>query len=217
MINFFIACDERVADLGVYFEDCKNDIVGYLSEQSTLVKEVIREIKSLQCNEAYIEQIVKPFNPKPFVFIAYSHGVDNALRCNNASYVMTEGNTTTFQNSLFYSNACLIGRVLGQNLIDSGCFTFVGFTQEVLAFKFYNYKKTSIDCDNSGLKYFFSMPDVTIGQSVEAMKNYYTSQIDKLNNFKDIIFAASLTAAREALIVKGNAELKKEDLYDLEA
>lgn len=211
MIRFIVAYDESAMDLGSYFNDCKTDIVGFLEEQQ-LIYGNVREISSNNCTIAAIGAAIQPYNPQPFVFIAYSHGVKYALRCNGDSYVSAGVNSILFANSLFFTNACLAGKDLGKDLIDNGCITFVGFEEEISAFKADKYKSISIACDNAGLKYFFAQ-NVTINEAVRAMKQYYTNQIDRLESFKDMAFAGYLAAAREALVVKGDLELIKEQLY----
>lgn len=212
MIRFVIAFDDQVADLGEYFSRCKTDIVGFLHEQENIVYEEIHEMPAALCNEAYVDVSMQHYNPDPFVFIAYSHGINNALRCAGNSYVLKGSNSNRFISTLFYTNACLTAVELGQDLIDNGCHTYIGYDEEIEAFTADRYMQTSIQCDNAGLKYFFAK-NGTIGEAVTAMKQYYTQNIDKLSDFKDMMYAGFLTAAREALVIKGNTNLKKEDLY----
>ena len=213
MINFIIAFDNQNIALGQYFEDCKNDIVALLNEQSHLVKSNL-QIASNQCNKAYIDVAIPQLNSNPFIFVAYTHGIENGLRCDGVSFVSAD-NCCHFTNSLFYSTACLIGKKLAPELINNGCSVFVGYKDESeVIFEKDAYRPVFIECDNFALKMFLTKPNVTIGQSFEAMKNYYTNKIDFFMEMgEDILFISSLVANREALVCLGNKDLKKEDLF----
>lgn len=213
MINIVIAFDNQNTALGKYFDDCQIDIRMVLDEQTQLVISYTI-IPSDYCNEAYFNETIPQLNSYPFIFIAYTHGIENALRCNGSSFI-SKHNCTHFKNSLFYSTACLIGKELGPELIHKGCKTFVGFNEESEVFEKPAFREIFMECDNYALK-LFMISDSTIGQSFEAMKRYYNGQIDHLMELgEDPVFIASLTANREALICIGDKNLKKEDLYIL--
>jgi len=59
----------------------------------------------------------------------------------------------------------------------------------------------------------FLLEDITISEACTKMKNYYTQEIDRLTNFKDMLFAGHLVEARDSLVCLGNGNLKKEDLF----
>jgi len=151
-------------------------------------------------------------NSYPFILIAYTHGFENGLRCNGSTYISNH-NCNLFRNSLFYSTACLIGKELGPALIENGCKTFVGFNEESEVFEKVYFRDICLNCDNYALK-LLMISDKTIGQSFEAMKRYYTDQIDHLIEIgEDPVFIASMRANREALVCIGDRNLRKEDLY----
>jgi hypothetical protein len=212
MINIVIAFDNQNVSLGRYFEDCQKDIAALLEEQKHLVKS-FSPIPSPQCNVAYIDVNIPPLNPNPFLFIAYTHGIDNGLRCNGASFVSTD-NCVHFTNSLFYSTACLIGRELAPALIEKGCRTFIGFNEETtVIFEDPAYRQTFIECDNFALKMFMTS-DTTVGQAFESMKNHYTNKIDRAVELgEDIVYTSFLRENRDALVCLGDKNLKKEDLF----
>lgn len=99
MINIVIAFDNQNITLGLYFDDCKKDIVDFFNEQDGLMQSCY-EIPSPQCNMAYIDVAIPKLNSNPFVFIAYTHGIANGLRCNGNSFVSLV-NSHYFVNSLF--------------------------------------------------------------------------------------------------------------------
>jgi hypothetical protein len=211
MINIVIAYDNQNAGLGQYFEDCQKDIVALLEEQGQLVNSR-STVPSPQCNVAYIDIAIPQINSNPFIFIAYTHGIDDGLKCNGVSFVST-GNCHHFTNSLFYSTACLIGRKLAPELINKGCKAFIGFKEESEVFQNASYRKIFIECDNYALKMFLTS-DTTVEQSFNSMKNHYTNKIDHLMELgEDPLFIGALIANREALICLGDKNLKKENFF----
>ena len=213
MINLVIAFDNQDSKLGRYFEDCRNDILSLLDEQNHLVKSILR-MASNQCNEAYIDVVVSQLNPNPFIFVAYTHGTDDGLKCNGTSFVSVD-NCHYFANTLFYSTACLIGRKLASELIAKGCKTFIGFKDKSEVFECASYRQTFIECDNYALKMFL-ISDSTIGKAFDSMKVHYTSKIDRLMELgEDIFYIAALRENRDALVCSGDRNLKKEDLFVL--
>jgi len=206
MINLIVACDNKDAKLGKYFQDSKKYLLPFLRKQYKL-----HRISSVNCNKGYINLSMLKYKPNPFVFIAYSHGNEKALRCRSNSYVEKGVNTHNFAKSLFYTTACLTGKELGNDLIKNGCWAFIGYDSETIAFLEDSKKKISINCDNVGIMVFLT-EDITIFDAFNKMKNYYTQQIDKALEFEDILFVANLVKMREALVFFGNKKLRKKDL-----
>ena len=212
MINFIVAYDDRDANLGSYFKDCRDQLSGILTENGDVVNGEVREISGLQCNAVYIDAVVQSCNANPFVFIAYSHGDENALCCGNYRYVEKDVNALLFARSLFYTTACSAGKKLGVHLIDKGCWAFIGYKNEINVHKQQDKKEISRNCDNAGIMAFLS-DNITIHEAYVRMKSYYTQQIDKLNDVKDILFAADLREARDSIVCLGNKDLRKADLF----
>jgi hypothetical protein len=212
MINIVIVFDNQNAELGSYFDDCKKDIVDFFDEQNGLVQSCF-EVSSPQCNMAYIDIQIPRLNSNPFIFIAYTHGIEDGLRCSGVLFVSTV-NSHHFTNSLFYSTACLVGKKLAPDLINKGCKAFIGYMEESEVFKNANYKQTFIECDNYAIKMLLTVPEATVGTSFTAMKNHFTNKIDRLQEMgESLLFTASLVANREALTCLGDKNLKKEDLF----
>jgi len=212
MINIFVAYDKQDAHLGGYFESCKNQLFGVLAEHDELFYENVHEISGHQCNHVYIDLTIPLYNVNPFIFIAYSHGDEKSLFCEKNSYVEKDVNAHLFTNSLFYTTACSAGKELGRHLVEQGCLTFVGYEKTINKYQKDDKKEISINCDNFGIIAFL-LKDITIFEAYFLMKKNYTQQIDRLNNVKDILFAADLVEARDALVCLGDKNLKKEDLF----
>ena len=135
-----------------------------------------------------IDVTISSINSNPFIFIAYSHGNEKALCCGNENYIEKGVNAHNFGKSLFYTNACLVGKELGIHLIEQGCLAFVGYEKESYKYTQPDKKEISKNCDNAGIISFLS-DDITIFEAYNQMKNYYTQQINKLEDFKDMVFA----------------------------
>lgn len=208
MIEFIIAYDEENDSLGNYFNDCQQDITDLLENN---VNVTLQHIPSRQCNAAYIDIRISALTPNPFIFVAYSHGIEDALKCKGDSFISLN-NCHHFIHSLFYSTACLIGRELGNELITKGCKAFIGFIEKSTVSFVEQFQRTFIQCDNYALHAFMTMDNITIGGAFEMMKDFYTSQIDRILELGDPICAGYLMKNRDALVCLGDKNLKKENL-----
>lgn len=206
MVSINIAYDNQALELGAYFEASKNDLVDFLAANHNDYS--IHEIHSARCNEVYIEVRIGAINSQRYLFIAYSHGAEDCLISGGNSYVAVNKNTNLFTNSLFYTTACSAGHKLGEDLINNGCEAFIGYNRVVTVFSDEK-QNVSIECDNCGIKMFIL--GRTIGDAFSLMKAYYTQQIDRLNQFGDILSASYLVANREALVFFGNPNLTIHD------
>jgi uncharacterized protein YkvS len=212
MINIIIAYDEKNASHGAYFEDCKSQLLSIIEEQNGSVNYNPNELPSNHCNNVFIDILMPKYKPNPFIFIAYSHGNEKALHCENTPYVKKDVNTHLFANSLFYTTACSTGKELGEDLINKGCLAFIGYKNDTIAFTEGLKKEVSKNCDNSGIIAFLA-DDITIFEAFKKMKNYYAQQIDRLNTVKDRLFAGHLVDAMESLVFLGRRDLRKENLF----
>jgi len=211
MINIIVAYDNTDTQLGTYFENCKKQLLSTLSKLNEHIIYEICEITGNNCNNNYINSLLPKYIPFPFIFIAYSHGNEQALYCGGSNYVEKNINTHLFLNSLFYTTACSAGKKLGDDLIAQGCSVFIGYKKEKYIFPEKAKQEISTLCDNAGIIEFLSN-DITIFEAFKKMEDIYTQQIDNLINADDILFVAHLVDAREALVFLGRHDLKKGDL-----
>jgi len=212
MINIIAAYDDTDTQLGTYFEDCKKQLLSTLNKLNNPVIYDISEIPSNNCNNKDIDSLLIKYTPNPFIFIAYSHGNEQALYCRGNNYVEKNINTYIFLNSLFYTTACSVGKELGDDLIDKGCSVFIGYKKEKIIFPEKIKQEISTLCDNAGIIEFLSN-DITIYEAFKKMEDIYTQQIDNLINADDMLFAANLVDARESLVFFGKHNLKKGDFF----
>ncbi len=206
MTKFIIAYDNQDPVLGSYFTLCTENLVAFLTEKglNTIIK-----IDTKYCNQTYLElKISEVKNDENLCFIAYSHGNKSSVVCAGESYVKVNENTHLFNNSIFYSNACLCGAELSIDLIDRGCKAFIGSKEETKVLLLD--PNLSAKLDNYALMVFIEQ-DKTIHDSYNAMLNYYDYEIDRLNELEGGLGfgkAAYLVEARDALVFKGDKKLK---------
>lgn len=207
MIRIISASDEKDAKLGSYFENSQTDIKLFLEGQSLLDGYI--PMPSRLCNPAYVELVISKYSDKPFIFVAYTHGNEKALISQKKEFVSVQ-NSCSFKNSLFYSTACLVGKELAPSLIENDCKAFVGFTEESIVYESEYRKSVSINCENSIIEEFLC-GDATLREAYNSMISYYNQQIDKFTEVNDMLFASNLVSNREALVLLGDENLKKED------
>ena len=178
MNNLLAIYDNEDARMGNYFEASHQDLNDKLSSLSHIN---LQSLNTEQCNSNPIEHGISPFNGKPFIFIAYSHGNDESIFIGDDKYIHPH-NAYFFAETLFYSCCCLTAKKLGSKLREQGCRIFIG----------YNSKITSVadetdpyfqDCENSFI-YNFLTTDDTIQESLKYMyKKYNEMRLFLLENY----------------------------------
>jgi transcription elongation factor Elf1 len=211
MLNIIIAYDNLDTSLGDYFTACKDDMVGYLTEQiaNGLSMRIVEIIDSRNCHSAYIDLRLKQYQEQALLFIAYSHGLPHSLQCSGNAYIHHTDNVHLLFNSVLYTNACSTSKELGRTFHNQNGVS-IGFDEEVRAFKEESgMMETSINCDNCGLKYGINHPETTFGEIFRVMKNYYSNVIDKYLELEGprSILATEFIATRSALKIHGNKEM----------
>jgi hypothetical protein len=209
MLNVIITYDNLDTSLGTYFTACKDDMVDYLNEQiaNGAPMRIVEIIDSRNCHSAYIDLKLNQYQEQALLFIAYSHGSPQSLKCRGNAYIHHTDNVHLLFNSVLYTNACSTSKELGKKFhTQSG--VSIGFDEEVRAFKEEGSRmQTSVNCDNCGLKYGISNQNSTFGEIHIAMKSYYNSKIDEWDEFGDLIAMAYLRETRDALTIHGNKEI----------
>lgn len=207
----FIACDTD-CNLGTYFGLCAKDCSDILNEFDPIL------MQGSQLNQANVDIRLEMRENDNFIFVAYSHGVEDALKAKGVPYVKVGLNTELFSKGLVYTNACLTAQELGPDLIEHGAFAFVGYNEEVDVIHDEIFQEISKTADNYALNLFLN--GETIGNSVESAKNYLSSIIELkepyLHKAKYIeisnIYRAQLIEIRDAMELLGDKGLTISDL-----
>lgn len=207
MINVLFAVDDGDHDLGDYFLDSYLDI-SYEIDKIDGYSEAL--VCSENCTQESVLSAIENYEDSRFLFVGICHGIENELNSNHGVIVGSEI-VDSFINSFFYTTACFTGRQLGQDLIDAGCSTYIGFTIEVHIHP--DYEDRFMDCENHALKVFC--------KSGNTAKEAFNSMIDKFDeviedlaggDISDTIVASTLVDNREGLIFLGNQDLRLSDL-----
>lgn len=209
MINFIVAVDNEDVKLGGYFLDTTEFLIDIINENDP--KKIVR-LETPNCRTAFINSEVEKLNNQPFIFVGNCHGNEDALVSGCEPFIKINVNDHIFGNSIFIANSCLAGKNLGASLNRNGCKVFLGFNKTIGTFVNVDYKRISISCDN----YFilkFLREDINAIDAFELLKKHYDWHIDRLNDAKDMLFAADLADIKESLQFLVNENVRKQDLY----
>lgn len=209
MINTLVSYDDQDIELGPYFELSNNTLRQRINNPHININELNGE----NCTMASINLAIANYTPNNFIFIAFSHGDDDALITNSERYVTNE-NSIGFCKSFFYSSACSCGDKLGPSLIDNECHSFIGYTDEIHVHP--DYHSDFIDCEIHAIVEFIN-GEMTIGDSYLAMHEKYDEVILRLSegNIFDTIVASTLVKNKRHLRILGNKKLTVADFHQI--
>ncbi len=198
MINTIITYDHNDTALGSYF----NTSFLYIDNLKDKSSISITAINGDNCLESNINNIISPFNPSNFVFVGLSHGSEDGLSLIADDDYVSERNANLFINSFFYSTACHIGRNLSNQLLNSGCKCFIGYTNVSKAPISGKYVDLFIECELHALKNFF-LTSKSIDVLFNEMISFTDDKIIDLANSGDIVEAMALIANRDYMVCLG--------------
>ncbi len=206
MSEIIIAVDEQDAALGHYFEQSKQYLYDYLIDSKNTLPVTI--VGSNNCHQTYVDLLVENAK-KPLVFIAYSHGLPNSLRCNSAAYLSSD-NIQPLLTSFIYAISCYSAKELGQTFKEQQG-VYIGFKDEIQGFTGV-YLQKCVQCDNSGMMYALENPRASLKEAYKAMKNRYNETIDYLEGIgAETLHIAYFREMRDALTFIGNPNLRIAD------
>lgn len=203
-MNDVVLCvDENDDSLGCFFRACadktKEIICSYNREIS------IVEISGKSLNEIVLKLKIKQIRNKEFLFLAFSHGTSKELLCNGNAYLSVKSDKVLLRHYVSYHFSCYTGFELGSVLIDSGTKAFLGYNNSISAQNFVKLQPAFVKCAVSGIK------PLLAGNSIKAVYyhilNEYDNSIDEVY-LKDFFSASFLLENRDALIVRGDLNLK---------
>lgn len=195
MVKLIIAYDRRDVDLGGYFQSCYNDISSYALNIG------VNQIYSFDGTENHrtiITDLVQQLEAQPFIFVAFTHGREDAILFSSAPIVDME-NAYFFGGALIYTCACRVANDLGPAFEHHQCKAFIGYKKDSTLASLPKYDAIFMDCENYGIKQFLK-GSLTIRESFNAMYNYFSDQVFDLYG-ENATAAAFLLENRNALIM----------------
>lgn len=162
------------------------------------------------CSSQKVQEAITALSEQAFIFIAYSHGKEDALfSCIEPDGYVSMRNAYFFGKSLIYTNSCYTALQLKSALLESHCLGYVGYEDRVRVPENSADEALFIACENKGIIHFLTTND-TLSQSFLVMKNYYQDEYDKLV-YRDFLLASRLLRNQESLVIGGNLDLTKND------
>lgn len=193
---------EDMPGLDCFFEACALDFV---EEVFDINATQITEVAGKQLSLNSINSILDSKN-QPFLLVAYSHGSNDSLLCNNQTnyYIRSGINDDKFPNCIFYTWSCFTGIQLGKTLIQNNCRAFIGYEGTIIAGT--GEIESFIESANSGIKLL--VDGKNIKQVLSGMYGKYNELIDYLENEKQDYFIASLLRRnRDELVYYGDENM----------
>jgi hypothetical protein len=199
MTRIVLAFDDEDEHMGEFNRGCLDDLNEFLVDS----KYQVFIIQSAQLNDLNIHY--KTEGDFPFLFAAYSHGLNNSLQSQSGTYVSTTTNHTHFNQAVFYTVSCHAAVELGPCLIENGCVSFFGYKS---IFNFWVGYKCFSQCANHGL--FLFLNGTNTDEVYQQMIAEYNSQIDAL--YEDDSFVASLLLENRKALVYNERNVTIEEL-----
>lgn len=193
MTKIILAFDDEDETMGEFNRGCREDYEAFLANYDY----PISAINSSQLNDLNIQFQTNENNP--FIFVAYSHGLNEGLYSRAGAYVSTSVNHTCFTQSFFYTVSCYSADELGSCLIENGCYSFFGYKS---LFNFWVGYKSFSHCANYG--FFLFLQGKNTSEIYDAMIEEYNNHIDQMYS-QNALAASLLLDNRRALVYKGQS------------
>jgi hypothetical protein len=176
MFNLLLIYDDLNQRNGDYFTASHQNIVDKLS---VLDISNLQSLNTTQCLTYPIDHYSRAFNGQPFVFMAYTHGSEDALHVGDNQYIH-EQNAYLFSETLFYACSCLSAKTLGLRLRHEGCKIFAGYDAKISSAN-PELDGLYIECENAFLSNFLTTNN-TIQASLNFMYNQYEAMRSHLRS-----------------------------------
>jgi hypothetical protein len=167
MFNLLLIYDDLNDRNGDYFRASHQHIIDKLS---TLDRYNAQSLNTEQCLAHPIDHYSSAFSGQPFIFMAYTHGSEDALHIGTENYIH-EQNAYFFSETLFYACSCLSAKILGLKLRDQGCRIFAGYNAKISTVN-PDCEPIFYECENAFLSHFLTTNN-TIQESLSFMYHKY--------------------------------------------
>jgi hypothetical protein len=172
MFNLLLIYDDLNQRNGDYFKASHQNIIDKLS---ILDVPNLQSLNTAQCLAHPIDHYSRAFNGQPFVFMAYTHGSEEALHVGEDQYIH-ERNAYLFSQTLFYACSCLSAKTLGLRLMHEGCKIFAGYDAKISSAN-PELDTLYIECENAFLSNF-----LTTNNSIQASLTFMYSRYEAMRS-----------------------------------
>lgn len=193
MVRLALIFEDEDPNMGVYFAACADNVKAAITGHVTELHEINGENLTID----HIDLTIEKFNGDKFICLVYSHGSKTSF--GNQNEFIVKGGTKKFNKSFFYTFSCHTGGEVGEDLIESGCVAFWGYTSE--ASFVVGYLPVFVECANSG--FVRMLEGLSSLDAFQAMKRTYTDHIDGIYP-TDFFTASVLMSNRDGMILRGN-------------
>jgi hypothetical protein len=168
MFNLLLIYDDLNQRNGDYFKASHQNIIDKLS---VLDVPNLQSLNTNQCLAHPIDHYSRAFNGQPFIFMAYTHGSEDALHIGTENYIH-EQNAYLFSETLFYACSCLSAKMLGLTLRHHGCRIFAGYDAKISTAN-PDCEPIFYECENAFLSHFLTTNN-TVQESLNFMYRKYS-------------------------------------------
>lgn len=206
MINQVVVLDGEDEVLGDFFSLCADQAHSRCEAHGGVI--VTQRVGSDEVTSTNISGLLSKVNQQGFIFLGFVHGTPEAMVINGTdNFVSTADNYYVFSNAFLYTFSCYNGTELADKLLTNGAISFWGYSKK--AWVCHAFHSEFANAALSGYYHFLDGHNTATA---------YERMIDDINNQIDAIYQRSMFAAstlmdnRDALILKGDKELKISDL-----
>lgn len=205
MINQLVILDDEDVKLGSFFNLCAT----YAYEVSDSSKHEIncRRVCAHEVNAENISNHLAPINQERFIFLSFLHGSSEAMFINGSGEIVSvHENYYLFTKGFIYTFSCYNGSVLADQILNNGAELYWGYIDK--AWVHTDYEEDFKECALAGYQYF--LQGYTAKDAYLLMQEFINNKIDELYQ-TDFVAASTLMRNRDALVLKGNDNLRVTD------
>lgn len=167
MFNLLLIYDDLDESRGDYFSASHQHFITKLNDLDSFS---LQSLNTNLCSLNSIDHYISNFNGQPFIFVAYTHGSEDALEISGEQYIH-EQNAYFFSETLFYACSCLSAKMLGEKLRNEGCRIFAGYDARISSLN-PECEPIFFECENAFLTHFLTT-NSTIQESLSFMYRKY--------------------------------------------
>lgn len=208
-ISSVILADDNAEDLGDFFvllkektETALNDFVASSDSIELNTKVLLSE----DIEEKSISENMAKVNRNNFFCFCFVHGDYDKMLNYGETFISTSVNYYIFSNAFVYTFSCCNGADLADVFILNNVKTFIGYKEKAYCPE--GYDNITSDIALVGLNSF--LDGKSAKESYEEMKKAYDKPVQ--NNEIEAFARSFYRKNRDALVIKGNGDLRIDDM-----